>query len=379
MHFTIASDFQLFEPDTLSEIGAFSAGYLLTDDKYIEVLYESGSDNKHIVSKMINAIIAAQLADVPVIFNRSNIAIADKNIPTEFCVGLFTSGTTGLPKLIFHKLAKILPKNSKRNGVSRWLLCYHPMSFAGLQVILQAIVCGDVLIAGVGLSIKDNAALANNQHVNAVSATPSYFRSLLMAWQENKPPLNLISLGGEITDQATIDASVTTFPSATIRHIYATTESGVIFSVKDQKAGFPSQWLQETFCGWQLSIVDHCLRLTNKKQSINTGDLVDHCSDRVYFIGRQDNIVNVGGEKVNLEQLEQQIFALPHIDEVRVFAKKNPITGFLVCVEIQSDNELLARKSLREFSNRLTPAQQPRIISFTTQITLSQTGKKQRI
>ncbi|NRA61816.1 MAG: AMP-binding protein [Psychrobium sp.] len=379
MHFIISSEFQLFEPDTLSKISALNTNFLLTDNKYIEVLYESGSSNKHIVSKMINAIIAAQLADVPVIFNRTNIAIANKEFPTAFCVGLFTSGTTGLPKLVFHKMANLLPPNSKRSGISRWLLCYHPMSFAGLQVILQAIVCGDVLIAAVGLNIKENAALANHQQVNAISATPSYFRTLLMAWQEKKPPLNLISLGGEITDQATIDAITTTFPQATLRHIYATTESGVIFSVKDQKAGFPSQWLQDTLCGWQLSIVGHCLRLTNKEQSIDTGDLVEQCSERVYFIGRQDNIVNVGGEKVNLEQLEQQIFAQPHIDEVRVFAKRNPISGYLVCAEIQSDNELLARESLLAFSNRLTPAQRPRIISFTNQITLSQTGKKQRV
>ena len=379
MHFIISSEFQLFEPDTLSEISDFNANFLLTDNKYIEILYESGSDNKHIVSKMINAIKAAQLADVPVIFNRSDIAIAEKEIPIGFCVGLFTSGTTGLPKLIFHKMTKILPRNSKRNGTSRWLLCYHPMSYAGLQVIFQAIVCGDVLIVGVGLSIKENAAVANHHQVNAISAPPSYFRALLMAWQEKKPSLNLISLGGEITDQATIDASATKFPRATIRHIYATTESGVIFSVKDQRSGFPSQWLQDTLCGWQLSIVGHCLRLTNKEQSIDTGDLVEQCSERVYFIGRQDNIVNVGGEKVNLEQLEQQIFTQPHIDEVRVFAKRNPITGFLVCAEIQSDNELLARESLLAFSNRLTPAQRPRIISFTNQITLSQTGKKQRV
>lgn len=332
-----------------------------------------------LVSQMITAIIDAQHADIPVIFNRTSQAIDINSLPSGFAIGLLTSGTTGQPKLVFHSLIDLLPKDSKSNMrvTSRWLLCYHPMSFAGLQVILQAIVSKDTLIADVDANLQRKAALAIEHSVNAISATPSMMRAMLMSWHTTFPPLDIISLGGEIADQHTLDAIKTQCPKAQLRHIYATTEAGVIFSVKDGRAGFPRAWLSRVFNGWQLSAA-HTLQLQSLTDHIDTGDRVLLTHDRVLFIGREDSLVNVGGVKVNLETLEQQILAQPEIIDARVYAKANPITGALICVELCANDQNLAKEALKQLSIQFEPAARPRIITFTEQITLSATGKKQR-
>lgn len=126
-----------------------------TLDKIVELPYNKdltsivvncSSDNEKLVSKMLHALYVGQHLDIPVIFNRTNQQINFHNIPKKFSVGLFTSGTTGTPKLIFHLLSDLLPRTNQSINNFRWLLCYHPMSFAGLQVILQAVISNNVLV-----------------------------------------------------------------------------------------------------------------------------------------------------------------------------------------------------------------------------------------
>src|SRR5690606_28394717 len=84
------------------------------------------------------------------------------------------------------------------------------------------------------------------QHsVNAVSATPSLWRQLMMTAQLSTLPLQQITLGGEIADQPLLDTLAALFPTARLLHIYASTEAGVGFAVADKRAGFPASWLNQ--------------------------------------------------------------------------------------------------------------------------------------
>ncbi|WP_434940382.1 AMP-binding protein [Shewanella sp. HL-SH8] len=378
--FVIDEQFLLIEPGLQCCGIDFTPSADCKSKSFIELNGAADNATSPLVSKMIQAMVDAQQADIPVIFNRTNQDIDDSNLPTGFAIGLLTSGTTGQPKLVFHRLNKLMPKNANNTEkvASRWLLCYHPMSFAGLQVILQAIVSKDTLIADVDANLQHKAELAIKHSVNAISATPSMMRALLMSWHTKSPPLAVITLGGEIADQDTLDAIKLQCPRAKVRHIYATTEAGVIFSVKDGLAGFPRTWLKQKFNGWQLTAT-HALQLNRLNESIDTGDCIALTDDRVLFTGREDSLVNVGGVKVNLETLEQKIIALVGITDARVYAKANPITGALICVELCADDQQIAKEALKELAEQLEPGARPRIITFSEQISLSATGKKQRL
>ena len=56
-------------------------------------------------------------------------------------IGLQTSGTTGKPKLVWHRLTTLVRgvRRGEKYANATWGLCYDPARMAGLQVILQAI------------------------------------------------------------------------------------------------------------------------------------------------------------------------------------------------------------------------------------------------
>ncbi len=330
---------------------------------------------KHIVS----AISTAHGANCPVILRRDPRVPLPEQMPSHFCIGLQTSGTTGTPKLVFHSLDKLLPAKTL-DADARWLLCYHPMSFAGLQVILQALFSGALLISAANSSAAEKAAAATNARINAMGITPSLFRAMTLFWDDNLPPLTQLTFGGEICDEATLTLASRMFPAATIRHIYATTEAGVVFSVRDGHAGFPASWLGHPLTGGKiLSIVDDMLWVSHAGNTLNTGDRVTLHGERVAFNGRNDNIANVGGVKVDLEALEQAVIALDSVTDARVFARSNPITGHLVCLEYLAQNESDANDEIAALCSSLAPETRPRIIRCVAEITLTDAGKKQRI
>lgn len=358
---------------------AVASQQTIAKQSYIEVLMTENRAGTGTVSQMLIALYAAYKQQIPVIFNRSATQIKPTELPEGFSVGLQTSGTTGAAKLIFHRWASLKPKQVQSGKHSRWLLCYHPMSFAGLQVILQALLSGDTLIAATVADIKEKAQLAIEQRVTCLSLTPSFFRAMAMCWQKQTPKLKRITFGGEICEQSTLDLCHQLFPDAEIRHIYALTEAGIVFSVKDGKAGFPASWLGQSCDGWTLQLQDQQLCLSRDAQFIFTGDNIRQEQGRCFFSGRMDNIVNVGGHKVDIEHLERCLLQLPAVLDARVYAKKNPITGYIIAAEILSQDQESSREALQAFNHTLSTAERPRLIQFVDAITLSPTGKKQRV
>jgi len=96
-----------------------------------------------------------------------------------------TSGTTSTPKLVSHDLASLtrsLKTDSSVGSRLRWGLLYDPTRFAGLQTLLQGLCGGSTLIQP--RSLVDPAVIVEGLsqcRCNALSATPSMWRRLLMA------------------------------------------------------------------------------------------------------------------------------------------------------------------------------------------------------
>ena len=198
-------------------------------------------------------------------------------------IGLQTSGTTGKPKWAVTTRDRLMDGIKPGDEPARWLLTFNPGSFAGVNVILSALAGGHVLIApSYGASVADMAELALNEGATHISGTPTFWRAFLMALGDRPLTLKSVTLGGEAADQAILDALRVRFPGAALRHIYATTELGRIFSVGDGRAGFPAAWL-----GKRLGISE---RGTLQVAGADTGDVVEVAGDRVLFKGRVDAI-----------------------------------------------------------------------------------------
>ncbi|WP_213999856.1 AMP-binding protein [Arsukibacterium sp.] len=263
---------------------------------------------------------------------------------------LATSGTTGKPKWIQHSLQK-LTKTVNTKATSRdlcWGLVYQPYRFAGLQVVLQSLLSGACLVDVSDGEVEQRLNVMSQAKVNALSATPSLWRQFLFSSKLAALPLQQLTLGGEIADQPLLNTLQQLFPGTQLRHIYASTEAGVAFAVTDGKAGFPRRYLEQGYYDLQLKVdqqqhlwlkgpAKYAPELANRVDSdgfLDTEDLVRLSAERVLFLGRASGVINVGGNKVHPEQVEQVILEVPGIVAARVYGKHSSILGQLVMAQI---------------------------------------------
>lgn len=318
---------------------------------------------------------------------------------------LATSGTSGVPKLASYYLSTLLATSKTdvtRGSQFTWGLTYDINRFAGLQVYLQALAAGSTLaVPPSTASMREIITLFISASVNCLSATPSFWRKLMMEPEHAKLNLRQITLGGEISNQSVLSALEQRYPSAAIIHIYASTEAGVGFVVKDKKEGFPASYLtNDSNKTYQLKIIDGILwiksingctkfvrgdLLVNDEGFINTGDMVNIEDNRVFFLGRESGSINVGGNKVMPEKVESVLEQHSFIMMAKVFPKPNPVLGSLVACEIVINENAkgistkdLKREILSFCKVKLQPFEIPALLRIVESIKTNMTGKKVR-
>jgi acyl-CoA synthetase (AMP-forming)/AMP-acid ligase II len=313
-----------------------------------------------------------------------------------------TSGTTGTPKLVSHTLGTLARSIKLSRGARmRWGLLYDLRRFAGLQVFLQSLVAGhQLIIPDRGQPLASQIEELASLECSALSATPTLWRKILMTPGNESLALEQITLGGEIVGRAILAALRRRFPAARITHIYASTEAGVGFSVHDGQEGFPAAYLDESVGGVKIAVDDdgqllirsatqdqHYLnpgaRITGDDGWIHTGDLVRRAGSRCLFLGRSNGAINVGGNKVVPEEVEEVILRVPGISGCAVSGQRSSLTGMLVRAAVvpndpDGDSAVLIRGVRERCQAELPPFKVPAIIQVLSQLELTAGGKTKR-
>jgi acyl-CoA synthetase (AMP-forming)/AMP-acid ligase II len=322
----------------------------------------------------------------------------DRPAPVASTWLLPTSGTTGTPKLITHTLASLTRSMAQRQvgDTYIWGSLYSLRRFAGLQVFLQAWMCATPLLLNEeGAELSAVLSGLTEQGCNALSATPSMWRKLAMHPLFDKLALKQITLGGEIVDQAVLDMLTKRFPDARITHIYASTEAGVGFAVRDGKAGFPKNYLSKPPSGiamrvdehdhlWFGPVSEHTPPLPGQNTWMDSGDVVAIDANRVNFLGRANGSINVGGNKVMPEEVEAVIKELPEVAFVQVRARKSAMLGNLVEAAVTPRVDAVfdaafKKKVTAHCRNRLDGFKVPAFIVLADSIQLTASGKLSRV
>ncbi|MDE2361301.1 MAG: acyl--CoA ligase [Hyphomicrobiales bacterium] len=316
---------------------------------------------------------------------------------------LLTSGTSGRPKMVAHSLAALagaIPPRTKADESVVWATFYDIRRYGGLQMFLRAMIGGTpIVLTSVGESLVDHLRRLGAAGVTSISGTPSHWRRVLMTAERGAFAPAYVRLSGEIADQNVLDALRAAFPKASIGHAYASTEAGVAFAVDDGREGFPVSLVETPRNEVVLRIDGGTLKIRSPRTAsryigpdaprlfdsdgfVDTGDLVERRGDRFVFVGRRGGIINVGGLKVNPEEVESVINAHPAVRMSLVRAKKNPVTGALVAADIVLENDARAetvRDSILELcAKKLERHKAPAILRFVPSLPLTPAGKLRR-
>jgi acyl-coenzyme A synthetase/AMP-(fatty) acid ligase len=276
----------------------------------------------------------------------------DRTIETEWL--LFTSGTTGRPKLVLHTLKTLTGAvgDGVGDGVPPvWSTFYDIRRYGGLQVLLRALAGrGSMVLSEPTEPIGAFLRRAGEAGVTHISGTPSHWRRALMSGSAHEMSPSYVRLSGEAADQAILDGLKQAFPKAEVAHAFASTEAGVAFDVRDGKAGFPAPLLSiDGPVSLRIEEGALCIRsartafryvgaeapvLRSADGYVNTGDILERHGDRYLFVGRRNDIINVGGLKVHPEAVEFVINQHPAVSMSRVSGRPNPITGAIVVADV---------------------------------------------
>lgn len=318
--------------------------------------------------------------------NKTDLLTKISSEKPNWSLTLFTSGTTGLPKKVTHSFSSIsrFVKSDALNSNSVWGFAYNPTHMAGLQVFFQALLNGNPLIRLFNLPRETVFSEIETNQITHISATPTFYRLLLPCSLQLKS-IKRVTSGGEKFDTKTLEQLKSIFPNAKITNVYASTEAGSLFASNGDIFHIKPK-LERFVKISEGELIIHKSLMgslnTNTEVWYHTGDLVDIISKnptRFRFLSRKNEMINVGGYKVNPGEVEETIRNINGIKEVRVYAKSNSVLGNIVCCEVVRTSKNLQEAEIRHFlQKKLQEFKIPRIIRFVDEIATTRTGKIKR-
>ena len=311
---------------------------------------------------------------------------------------LFTSGSSGEPKAALHDFSKLLDKfKTKRKALKtiNFLLFDH---WGGLNTLFHILSCGGTIV------ILDNrkpdyvCELIEKYEVELLPTSPTFLNLLLMSMaykDKDLSSLKIISYGAEPMPEHLLNHLNKVFPDVKLQQTYGLIELGVMRSKSEDNN---SLWVKIGGEGFDTRVVDGLLEVKSDSAMIGylnaespytedgwfkTGDSVEVKGEYFKILGRKSEMINVGGEKVFPQEVENVILEMPEISDVLVYGGSNPFTGKVVCAKIsyngdEAKSEIIKRVK-RYCREKLEPFKVPVKIEFADATFENDRFKKNRM
>lgn len=329
----------------------------------------------------------SEVAEYPVYESMHDVVSAIRQSTSE--ITIFTSGTTGQPKQVIHTVSTLTRSvriGDKYKG-QIWAYAYNPTHMAGLQVFFQAFENLNTLINVFNKQRSEVYELISRYNVTHISATPTFYR-LLLPYEKAYDSVARVTLGGEKSDQHLYDNIVKIFPSAKINNVYASTEAGSLFAAKGECFQIPEK-IRDKFTVVDDELLIH-KSLLGRSDSFkfegdyyHSGDLVEWVDKEqglFRFKSRKNELINVGGYKVNPGEVENVLLSIDEVKQAYVYGKVNSVLGNVLCADIQLEvGSTLTNVDIKKaLASQLQDFKIPRRIKFVEEFELTRTGKLKR-
>ena len=280
---------------------------------------------------------------------------------------VFSSGSSGQPKGILHDCERVMRKFAMPRAAHRTVLFLMMDHFGGFNTMLGAVAYGGVAVCPNRRLPKDVAVLIENSGADLLPTTPTFLNLLLASdvWRDHDlSSIRVITYGTEVMPESTQARLAEVFPNCTLKQTYGLSELGVLRSKsRDQK----STWVKVGGSGFDVKVVDGQLWVKAESNMIGylnapdpfdadgwmcTGDRVEVDGDYLRFLGRDSDMINVGGQKVFPAEVENVLLQAPNVKDATVTGQKHPLLGQAVIAWItpyEPENPEDLSRRLRQF------------------------------
>jgi long-chain acyl-CoA synthetase len=281
---------------------------------------------------------------------------------------LKTSGTTGEPKEVRHNLSEFL----KRYLVSRpgyiTLITLDLTRLGGIDALLHAYFYDGTAVIPDTKFPLEVLQLIEKYKVELLITSPSFLRFLLLEDIESfdLSSLEIIAYGSEKMSDSLLYSISKVFPYVKIKQTYGLTEVGTL---RTHSEGNKIKLLD---IEWK--VVDDILYVKNSDGWICTNDRVQQLDDYLIILGRDSNVINVAGHKVQAERVEEVLEDA--CKDALVYGEPNALLGEIVVADIVSFDS--PQDILTHCNSRLEKYEVPMRFNFVDKIERNSNGKKVR-
>lgn len=282
---------------------------------------------------------------------------------------IFTSGTTGASKGAVHDTTRLLSKfeaPGKDLVTLAFLLFDH---IAGVDTLFYCLSNASTIVTTPNRTPENVVRLIARTGAQVLPTAPSFLNLMMLSGAHEKHDLSslkILTYGAETMPESLLSRVAEALPGVTLVQKFGTSEIGAL---KSKSEGNTSLWLSLGDEGevWRVS-QDGLLELRSKTTMMGylnasspftedgwymTGDRVERRADgMVRILGRDSDMINVGGQKVFPAEVENALRQIPDVAEASVFGKPHPIMGALVCARIRLSHSDFAPAEARAMIKR---------------------------
>ena len=322
------------------------------------------------------------------------IGLADEN---RAGLILFSSGSSGVPKTCLLDLDQLLETtrtDRKSFTTLAFLLFDH---IGGINTMINILGQGGTIVVPKDRTIATTGSLIEAHRVTLLPTSPTFLKMLLMsdaAAKYDLSSLKLITYGTEVMPQTTLNALQAGFPDVRLKQTYGLSEIGIV-PTRSKSAG--SLWVEIGGDNVEYDVRDNILWLRaptamlgylnapspfDENGWLDTGDRVEVDGNYLRILGRDSELINIGGEKVHPAEVENVLLEAPNIVDVTVNSRPNPVTGSVLTATVNlasnEDSRSLKSRLGQYCRERLEPHKVPMMFKISTSPLHSDRFKKTR-
>lgn len=258
---------------------------------------------------------------------------------------VFTSGSSGKPKAILHDVERVASRFTAPRKGWRMLMFLLPDHFGGFNTLLACLAYGGVAVCTPSRSPSDICQVIEAAKADLLPTTPTFLSLLIAsgAWRKfSLASIRLVTYGAEPMPEAILRKLPEIFCNAGLKQTYGLSELGVLQSISPST---DSLWLKVGGRDFETRVINGVLHIRSASSMLgylnaespidsdgwmNTGDLVEEKDGLIRFIGRINEVINVGGQKVFPVEVESVLREYNRIAEATVYAISHPVLGQVV-------------------------------------------------
>ena len=325
------------------------------------------------------------------------------DLQTSKCAGLilFSSGSTGAPKAMIHNLDTLVDsygdKKQKQINMLVFLMFDH---IGGINTLLNILSMNATMIIPQNRNADDICKLIEEYKIAVLPSSPTFLNLILINRSYEKydlSSLRMITYGTETMPEGLLNRLKAVFSKVKFLQTFGTSETGIAATSSKSSS---STFMKIDDENLEYKIVDNELWLRSKTQILGylnrsmesftndgwfkTGDLVELDNEGfIKIIGRNKEIINVGGQKVLPSEVESVLLGMDEIEDCLVYGEQNAITGQSVSCDVvlkhgidDSGFKILVRKFCKD---KLDNFKIPTRVNVVQKTEFTERFKKSRI